>query len=172
MKEQICSMFRDDEEIQKRICKTEAEIRTILSQQNVQFNRQMFVCRSQETSKIYGFMECQQGDTFYCYKYPEGVRIIQKYCPDNEKSKLIETIQSMGYIEKIAVHKDYRRHGISQALLNYFEEKSKLNGMHRLMIHAETNNQKAINAYTKAGFVIAEAYSHNKEILTMFKSID
>ena len=172
MKEQLCAMVRDDLEIQQRIYLTEESVKTYVSNLNLVDNRQCWVCRSQqEISEIYGFMTCIKIDTYYCFKRSCGVRITEKYHDYVDKYTLIDTMKSVGHIQDIAVHKNYRCCGVAQALLRHFEDDCKKNGMQKLMMHVAADNEKAIHAYNKAGFVIALAYSHDMNCLAMFKSI-
>ena len=169
MKEQLCTMVRDDQEIQQRIHQTADLFQNNLANTDVQY----LVCKSkQNPSEIYGFMACMHVDTFYCFTYWNGVLITQKHRADDHHFTLIETMNSVGYIKDIAVHKDFRGHGIAQALLHNFEETCKQNGMQKLMIRVEADNAPAIRAYTKTGFNINHAYSHDAQHYTMFKNIN
>lgn len=166
MKEQLCAMVRDDQEIQKRIRQTPEKFLKNLLDHELQY----IICRSKENkSDIYGFMTCMQFATFYCYQRSKGLLITRKYYED--RFPLIEIMKSVGYIQDMAVHKDLRGHGIAQHLLHSFEETCKQVGVHKLMIRVAADNAQAISAYNKAGFLIDHAYDHDEHHYTMFKKI-
>ena len=155
MKEQLCVMIRDDQEMAKILDTNEESMRqNYLSCPDLQYDVQSFVCRSTDRSaKIYGFIQCSQHDEFY--ECAELVTIQEKL---------------VGFVNGIAVHKDYRGCGVALALLNHFEEICKINGMQQLMLFTGVDNDKAIRAYTRYGFKIDPAYSTHLGI-TMIKLI-
>ena len=56
-------------------------------------------------------------------------------------------------IMNVAVHPDYRRQGIAEALINKLVEDLKNRGSHALMLEVRASNDPAITLYHKLGFV-------------------
>ena len=146
MKEQICFMVGNDQEIQDRLCQTaesmqEKLLNPDLKSRNMKFHKDVFVCRSLDISqRVYGFISCR------------------KVC-------------QVAYIDNIAVHKDYRCQGVAQSLLCHAESFSKKNGAKSLMLFMAHDNEKAMHSYCKYGFEVDEISS--SDVMTaMTKSID
>jgi ribosomal protein S18 acetylase RimI-like enzyme len=168
MKEQLCAMVRDDQEVQQRIAQTEELFEQKISNPDVQY----FICRSlKDEFKVYGFIACKLIDTFYCFKYWNGVLITQKDLVDDRRFTLLETMNKVGYIQDVVVHKNFRRQGVAQTLLLQFEEFCKQNNICKLMIRVAADNKQAIGAYKKFGFALDYAYNHDPQNYTMFKKI-
>ena len=56
-------------------------------------------------------------------------------------------------IMNVAVHPDYRRQGIAEALINNLVNDLKTRGSHALMLEVRASNDPAIALYEKLGFV-------------------
>lgn len=55
-------------------------------------------------------------------------------------------------IMNIAVHPDWRRHGIAESLIDYLIKDLKNRGSHALMLEVRVSNDPAIALYEKLGF--------------------
>ena len=170
MKEQFIAMMTDtsDLEMQKRFHYSQEELDEMVTGPIDEF--QLFVCRITDGSgTICGFMECKLCDTVYFSRHPErGVWL--SFTPQkNEGFVLIEMISSVGFISSLGVHKNYRGHGIAQAILNHLEQDCRNNGMRSIILAVDTDNEKAIKAYRKFGFEINLNYNENIESYTMVK---
>ncbi len=60
-----------------------------------------------------------------------------------------------GHIFSLAVHEDFRRQGIGEALLDHICLYFMLKGLSKVSLEVRVSNQAAIRLYTKAGFSIA-----------------
>ncbi len=58
-----------------------------------------------------------------------------------------------GYIGNIAVHPDYRRHGIADRLMNRLETAAESRGLQFISLEVRAGNVPAIMLYQKHGFV-------------------
>ena len=52
------------------------------------------------------------------------------------------------------MHKNYRGKGVGKAMLDYFEQDCKKNGIQQLMLFVNMDNDKAIQLYNKFGLNI------------------
>ncbi|AXK60988.1 GNAT family N-acetyltransferase [Candidatus Chromulinivorax destructor] len=172
MRNQMYDMIFHDVEIQQRIFLPKESIDTYLSDLKVVHDLECWICRSRTNpSQIYCFITYLQRDEVYCFKKTNGPRITHKYDKYAGNYPLIETIKFVGCIQDIAVHKDYRRRGVTQALLSHFEDTCKKNSMEKMFMYVAADNEKAIHAYNKAGFLIDLAYTPQKDFFAMFKLI-
>lgn len=58
-----------------------------------------------------------------------------------------------GYITDVAVHPDYRRRGVAQALLRYAEADARARGKRALGLYVAQHNHSALRLYHRIGFV-------------------
>ena len=173
MREQLCAMVRDDEEMAARIHDDEESMRNYLSGPDLENKTNCFVCRATDaTAKIYGFMVCGQHDVTYISLHPVTGLWFSLEPQADAVYVLIEVMRSVGMINELGIHKDYRGQGIGQAMLKFFQENCKQHGMQQLMLFVDTNNDSAICAYRKFGFEIDLRYNDNIESYTMIKFID
>ena len=56
-------------------------------------------------------------------------------------------------VMNVAVHPDFRRRGIAEALINALVAELKNRGSHALMLEVRSSNAQAITVYEKLGFV-------------------
>lgn len=72
-----------------------------------------------------------------------------------------------GSITNIAVHPDYRKHGLGKELLNRIFEHCKINDLSFVTLEVRESNANAISLYNKNGFKVVgkrnNYYSDNKE---------
>jgi RimJ/RimL family protein N-acetyltransferase len=54
----------------------------------------------------------------------------------------------------ITVHDDYQNMGIGTALLNHMIDVARMKKLHKVWLHVSTANDRAIQLYKKAGFVV------------------
>ena len=156
MKEQLCVMIREDQEMAKILDTNEKFMRqSYLSCPDLPYPVQSFVCRSTDgLAKIYGFIQYSCHDQYS--EYGE-----------------IKTIKedAVGFINGLAVHKDYRGQGIAQALLHHVEDLCRSNGMWKLMLFTGVDNDKAARAYIRYGFNMYPGYSSVYSDIIMIKLI-
>ena len=186
MNEQLCAMVRHDQEIQDMMHETEESMKELLSKKP-QEGWSMFVCKSTDgSSTIYGYMNYVKADVALHWKIPTKG---QGFCFHVKKSffyrttldeavidclpsaEILQTINSVGYLDGFAVHKNYRGKGIAQAMLHYFEEDCRNSGMQQLMLFVHADNKNGIRVYGKSGFEISLASNDNIENYTMVKLI-
>ncbi|MBP6869277.1 GNAT family N-acetyltransferase [Candidatus Babeliales bacterium] len=186
MKEQICAMVRDDQDIQNMTHQTEESMKELLSKKP-QEGWSLFVCRSiDDSSTIYAYMNYARieiadhwelpakGQGFYFHLKTSSfyrTTLDEAMIAEIPSAKVLQTINSVGYLDGFAVHKNYRGKGIAQAMLNYFEEDCRNCGTQQLMLFVDANNENGIRAYGKSGFKINLAYNDNVENYTMIKLI-
>jgi len=135
MREQLCDMVDNDPQLADVLHFTEdSSMRDYLLGPDLEFRTQLLVCRSTDgLSKIYGFIMCSMHEIFMEF-------------------------QSVGVVNCIAVGKEFRGHGIAQALLRAFEAMCCDNGIAQLLLYVAKNNDKAIRSYQFNGFSIAEDF--------------
>jgi ribosomal protein S18 acetylase RimI-like enzyme len=96
------------------------------------FHTQLLVCQSDDgAGTVYGFIMCGMHEIFMYSK-------------------------SVGFVNCIAVDKKYRGKGIAQALLQAFEDACVNAGISQLLLYVAKDNHKALRAYERYGFVIAD----------------
>jgi ribosomal-protein-alanine N-acetyltransferase len=79
--------------------------------------------------------------------------------PDNGASKVVGYIGlwfvvDEAHISTIAVHPNYRRHGLGEALLQHGLEYASENGAAMVTLEVRVSNQAALNLYDKYGFKV------------------
>jgi len=167
MREQICHMIAQDREIQNMMHETEESMREMLSNLG---NKKCIVYRSTDDKKtVCGFIIYFFSDIAY-FTDPERRGILFDLHYKNEY-KFLETVPDLvhfGFIDDIAVHKNYRGQGIAQALLKYFEQDCKNHGLSMLLLGVEKENYKARQSYNKFGFKVHPVYSEQ----IMMKKLD
>ena len=135
---------------------TEESMRKCLSGPDLKGNINYFVCRATGGSKIiYGYMSYGISNAAYLVQNPvskeESLLTNSNYINDFIVLKTV-IAQPFGMLDNFAVHRDYRGQGVAQAMLHYFEQECRKNGISLLLIGVEPNNDKAIRSYTKNGF--------------------
>ena len=107
---------------------------------------------SKTPDQITGIINCIK-----CAQYIESIIIYQ----DNESTKIQGMLLSCvinyrshhnTYIRAIATHKDFRRNKIASSLLQHAEEIAQKNHSIAMSLHVYSDNNKAIQCYTKYGF--------------------
>ena len=161
MKEQICAMIRDDQDIQDMTHETEASMRVALACPDMRLKITYFVCRATDgTAKIYGYMAYVMSDAAYLIGNPgnkERPIILNSHYADecimeNDHLELVTNLVNFGFLDNFAMHKDYRGKGIAQAMLQYFEQDSKNHVKQLIVLGVEPDNEKAKRTYRKFGF--------------------
>ena len=165
MKEQICAMVRDDQDMQRTLNHTEQSMRECLSRDNGK-EWSILVCRTVDNPMIIlGYMHYVQADRIDYLDHPVMGKTFCFHMNNDVVTNyhtsfvILDTIKSVGYINGLAVHKNYRGCGIAQAFLSCFEVNCKNNGMQHLMLSVQRDNEKAIRAYHKFGFDKSEMYN-------------
>ncbi|MBP6870323.1 GNAT family N-acetyltransferase [Candidatus Babeliales bacterium] len=172
MKEQWLSMVKDsqDDDMQKWMLYTDEEIEKVLSGSEQWFS--LFVFRlAEKPSTIFGFIEYDEYDSLCFWKLPYDQGFwLSKESTNQDGLELVKVMKSVGFVNGIAVHKDYRGRGIAFLLLQYVEELCRHHGMEQLILFVGVDNDKAVRACTDYGFEICPEYSRGKG-LTMKKMI-
>lgn len=81
-----------------------------------------------------------------------------------------------GHITNIAVHKDFRRRGIAQKILDNLFEYAKENGIVSMTLEVRVSNSSAISLYEKNGFEscgVRKGYyeDNNEDAVIMWKNL-
>ena len=150
MREQLCDMVDKDQEIADLLHFTpEDSMRQYLSGPDLEFKTQLLVCRSIDgSSTMYGFIMCSMHETFMQF-------------------------QSVGFVNSIAVAREYRGQGIAQALLSAFEILCRENGIAQLLLYVARDNDKAVRSYQWNGFSIAnDAIDEGNDEIPMIKLLN
>ena len=172
MKEQLCAMVRDDQDIQHMTHETEESMRKTLSCPDLKGKINYFVCRATDNSAtIYGYMSYGVSNAAYLVQdpaYKEGGSLLTNSNYVDEYI-VLETVIAEPFmsLDNFAVHKDHRGKGIAQAMLSCFEQDCRKNGIRLLLLGVEVDNDKAIRAYAKYGFVF-----HPRFPFTMMKHLN
>ena len=70
------------------------------------------------------------------------------------------------YISFVCVIPEFKRKGLSQIMLSFLENYARQVGLNVMQLEVRKNNESAINAYLKSGFVISEDASINSFYMT------
>lgn len=171
MKEQICVMVRDDQDIQNMTHETEESMRVFLSSPDIEHKLNCFVCRSTNGSAIiYGYMVYVMSDAAYLVGDADillNSNYVDELRMKDDSLQPVAGFVNFGYLDNFAVHKDYRGQGIAQAMLGYFEQDSRNAGKQLIALGVEPDNEKAKHVYRKFGFEIHPAHS-----VAMIKKLD
>jgi len=163
MRQQIYDMVSGDEEIQQMTHETEESMRKMLSSHDVKHQLQCIVCRTTDgMGTICGFMIYFISHRAYFVGNPDMQSILfnPTYVDEFEILTPVTDLVDFGFIDDIAVHKDYRGQGIAQAMLHYFEQDCRDHGILTLLLGVEAENYKARGAYNKFGFKVHPLYSN------------
>ena len=83
------------------------------------------------------------------------------------------SLESVGFVNCIAVRRQFRGQGIAQALLSAFENLCRENGVAQLLLYVARDNDKAIRSYQWNGFTIAtDAIDEENDEIPMIKSLN
>lgn len=78
-----------------------------------------------------------------------------------------QSVEGEADMMNVAVHQDFRRRGVGQALVNALVEKLEKRGVHSLTLEVRISNESAIGLYEKLGFAQVglrnNYYRHPKE---------
>lgn len=78
-----------------------------------------------------------------------------------------QSVEGEADMMNVAVHPDFRRQGVGQALVNALVEELEKRGVHSLTLEVRTSNECAIGLYEKLGFAQVglrkNYYRHPKE---------
>ncbi|MBP6869272.1 GNAT family N-acetyltransferase [Candidatus Babeliales bacterium] len=162
MRQQICDMVADDADIQQMTHETKESMRKMLSSPDVKHQLQCIVCRTTDGMGIIcGFMIYFISHRAYFVGNPDMQSILfnPTYADEFEILTPVPDLVDFGFIDDIAVHKDYRGQGIAQAMLHYFEQDCRDRGILTLLLGVEAENYKARRAYSKFGFKVHPVYS-------------
>lgn len=171
MRQQVYDMVSGDEEIQQMTHETEESMSKMLSIQDVKHKLQCIVCRATDgTGTICGFMIYFISHQAYFVGKPDMQSILfnRTYADECEILTPVLDLIDFGFIDDIAVHRDYRGQGIAQAMLNYFEEDCRNHEILTLLLGVEAENHRARRAYNKFGFKVHPVYSTQ----IMMKNLD
>lgn len=106
----------------------------------------MFSVRSDEFLDSLAEKFSKYGCFLAAYKEEKLAGYIAFYCND--------TVTQAAFISVIVIKKDFQRMGLGSALINEAIKKSKENGMTKLRLEVDINNENAIQFYKRMGFAV------------------
>lgn len=93
--------------------------------------------------------------------------LVDEFIAKNDYLESVADFIHFGFLDNFAVGKEYRGKGIAQAMLNYFEQDCRKNGIKLLALGVEPENYNAQRSYRKFGFETHPVYS-----IAMVKRLD
>jgi ribosomal protein S18 acetylase RimI-like enzyme len=77
------------------------------------------------------------------------------------------------YVDALAVFKNWTRHGIGTRLMQTAERRARQQGYAKIALHVATENQEALNLYTRLGYLATERdILYDRPHLRMVKILD